>query len=255
MKKENKCVDLNVSANVGDCAYSPGSTPIADAGEAIIRVPVELAVLNIRTNLAAKIKFPEPVLEIKDIKKRVQIVQCKLLLPGVAAGTDPFVEGSYHLFIKGYVRKNIQYAAPCYNSGVCVNSEMRSLTTDVPFECVVEIAEGDFDRTPQLPFQNARAEFDFFRQQDLGHGYPEKDHFLSSDLSQFHQDSSQFYNQMPYCELISSRITEWDEALDRKPFHNNANWQEGTFETISEKMFLQFTVKVLQNQQVRVTAL
>ncbi|MGY6210928.1 CsxC family protein [Cytobacillus firmus] len=255
MKKDNKCVDINVSANVGECNYSPGAAPIAPAGEAIIKVPVELAVLNVRTNLAAKITFPEPVLEIKDIKKRVQIVQCKLLLPGIAAGLDPFVEDSYHLFIKGYVRKNIQYASPCYNSGVCVNSEIRSLTTDVPFECVVEIAAADFDRTPQLPFLNSRAEFDFFRQQDLGRGYPEKDHFLSSDLSQFHQNSSQFYNEMPFCELISSNITEWDEALDRKPFDHHANWGEGTFESISEKMFLQFTVKVLQKQQVRVAAL
>ncbi|MBY6053345.1 DUF3794 domain-containing protein [Cytobacillus firmus] len=255
MKKDNKCVDLNLSANVGECDYSPSAAPITPAGETIIRVPVELAVLTVRTNLSAKITFPEPVLEIKDVKKRVQIIQCKLLLPGVAPGVDPFPAASYNLFLKGFVRKNIQYATPCYNSGVCVNSEMRSFTTEVPFECIVPIAAGDFINPPQLPFLNARAEFDFFRQQELGHGYPEKDHFLSSDLSQFHQISSQFYNQMPYCELISSNITEWDEALDRKPFHHSANWSEGTFESISEKMFLQFTVKVLQNQQVRVTAL
>ena len=88
----------------------------------------------------------------------------------------------------------------------------------------------NFVSPPQRPVLNTRAEFDFFRSQELGHGFPEKDHLLSSDLSQFHQDSTQFYNELPFCELISSQIIEWDEAIDRQPLHGNAPFEEGYFQ-------------------------
>ncbi|QED46209.1 CsxC family protein [Cytobacillus dafuensis] len=255
MNKDKNCVDVDISAHVGECENTPTSPTTTPAGRRIIRVPVTLAELTVRTNLVAKIHFPDPVLEIKDIKKRVKIVQCRLLLPGVAAGSDPFAATDLRLFLKGFVRKNIQYATPCpHSTAQCVSSELRSLTADVPFECVTTIAAADFLTPPELPLLNTRSEFDFFRAQDLGHGFPEKDHLLSSDLSQFHQVSTQFYNQLPFCELISSNIIEWDEAVDRMPLPGNKPFEEGIFENVVEKMFLEFTIKVLQNQQVRVDA-
>src|SRR5690606_25086958 len=178
MSHDKKCVDVNVTAHVGDCESVPTSPATTPAGETIIRVPVTLAELNVRTNLVANIKFPDPVLEIKHIKKRVKIIQCRLLLPGIPESSpNPFAPTDLRLFIKGFVRKNIQYATPCPNSsGSCVSSEMKSLTADVPFECVTTIGMGQFLNPPQLPFNNTSAEFDFYREQDLGHGYPEKDH-------------------------------------------------------------------------------
>jgi hypothetical protein len=256
MTKDKKCVDVNVSAHMGECENreaTPITTPVN--GPVLLHVPVVLAERTISTNLVANIKFPEPVLEIKDIKKQVKIVQCKLLLPGIPAvnGSDPFAPTDISLFLKGFVRKNIQYATPCPDSSShCVSSEMRSLTADVPFECVTRLAAGDFITPPQLPFTNSRSEFDFFRARDLGHGHPEKDKLLGSDLSQFHQVSSQFYNQFPFCELVSSNIIEWDEAIDRKPLPGKAPFEEGAFHNIVEKMFLEFTVKILQKQQVAV---
>lgn len=259
VKDNKKCVDVNITAHVGDCENEPIDTPITTpAGETILRVPVTLAELNVKTNLVANIHFPDPVLEIKDIKKTVKIVQCRLLLPGISESpySDPFERTTLRLFIKGFVRKNIQYATPTPSStSQCVASEIRSLTADVPFDCVTTIDADDFLTPPQLPFNNKRSEFDFFRSQDLGHGFPEKDKLLSSDLSQFHQVSTQHYNQLPFCELLRSEIVEWDEAIDREPIPGHAPFEEGAFRTIVEKMFLEFTIKVLQNQQVRVMAL
>jgi hypothetical protein len=257
--KDKSCIDVNMSAHIGECESVVTPPILAPAGETIVQLPVTLQELTVSTSMVANIHFPDPVLEIKDIKKRVKIVQCRLLLPGLpeftnGTPTDPFVAGPLRLFLKGFVRKNIQYATPCPNSsGDCVSSEIRSLTVDVPFECVTTVSS--FLSPPQLPFFNSRSEFDFFRAQELGHGFPEKDELLSSDLSQFHQNSRQFYNQLPYCELISSRITEWDEAVDRRPLPGKAPFEEGTFHTVVEKMFLEFTIKLLQKQQVRIAAL
>lgn len=251
--KQN-CVSFNQSASVEQCSNVPVSPIIAPPGRRIIKVPVTLAELTVRTNMVANIHFPDPVLEIKDIKKRVKIVQCRLLLP--PAPSPVFSTGDFQLHLRGFVRKNIQYATPCPDStGSCVSSDIRSLTTDIPFECVTVIPATSFISPPLLPILNTRNEFDFLRVQELGQGFPEKDQLLSSDLSQFHQESTQFYNELPFCELISSRILEWDEATDRQPLPNHAPFEEGSFQNAVEKMFLEFTIKVLQTQQVAVTAI
>ncbi|PLR97740.1 DUF3794 domain-containing protein [Bacillus sp. T33-2] len=215
-----------------------------------ISAPAVLAERRVTTNLVAEIHFPDPVLEIKDIKKRVQIVQCSLMLPALAPDQYPPEDDFLvPLFLKGFVRKNIQYATPCHHpSGKCVASDLRSLTVNIPFHCTTTIPLGEFIIEPEFPRVSPRTEFDFFRAQDLGHGFPEKDQLLSSDLSQFHQVSSQFYNHLPFCELVSHNITEWDEAIDRKKHEHDTF--EGTFYTVVEKMSLQFTIRVLQNQQI-----
>ena len=45
------------------------------------------------------------------------------------------------------------------------------------------------------------------------------------------------------------------KPIDRKPLHGNAPFEEGYFQRIVEKMFLEFTIKILQNQQVRVNSI
>ncbi|MFG6117171.1 CsxC family protein [Halobacillus sp. MO56] len=213
-------------------------------GKIVTKVPVVLAELNIQVDMNAEITFPEPVLEIKDVKKRVKITQCRLLLP------------SDKLFIKGFVRKNIQYASPSpeieENTAESIASDLHSFTVDIPFETVTEIEK--YITKPVRPKVNNREEFDFFVSQPLPSGYPEKDEVLTSDLSQYHQESSQFYNQLPYCELVASKIIEWDEAVNRMPLPNASPIAEGYFTELEEKMVLDITIKVLQEQQLRVSS-
>ena len=171
-------------------------------------------------------------------------MQCRLLLP------------TNKLFVKGFVRKNIQYASPSKeiheSTHKSVSSDLHSLTVDVPFHCVTEIKH--YSTKPTLPEINKRQEFDFLRSMPLPNGHPEKDEFQSNDLSQFHQESTQHYNELPYCQLISSSIIEWDEAIDRCEFHEGAPIGEGYFKQVEEKMVLDITLKVLQNQQIRVSS-
>lgn len=217
--------------------------PQVSIGKIVTKVPVVLAELDLQVSVDAPIVFPEQVLEIKDIKKRLKITQCRLLLP------------TNKLFVKGFVRKNIQYATPSVeiskNTPTSISSDLHSYTVDIPFQTVTEITH--FVSNPVMPEMNNRHEFDFFVSKPLPSGYPEKDELLSSDLSQFHQESTQFYNELPYCELISSKIIEWDEAIDRVLLPNSP-LDEGYFTTIEEKMIIDFSIKVLQNQQIRVSS-
>ncbi|MCA1022048.1 CsxC family protein [Halobacillus litoralis] len=218
--------------------------PHVSIGKIITKVPVVLAELNLQIHVSETISFPEPVLEIKDIKKRVHLTQCRLLLP------------SKKLFIKGFVRKNIQYASPCSEielpTETSVASDLHSFTVDIPFEQVTEINE--FLSMPVMPKNNTREEFDFIRSKTLPDGFPEKDELMGNDISQYHQESSQFYNELPFCELLSSRIVEWDEALDRMPLPGHAPFHEGVFTQMEEKMVLDIRLNVLQKQQIRVAS-
>ncbi|WP_226584265.1 CsxC family protein [Halobacillus litoralis] len=238
--KNLKGCDYRGDSEVHHCETKPH----VSIGKIITKVPVVLAELNLQVNISETITLPEPVLEIKDIKKRVILTQCRLLLP------------AKKLFVKGFVRKNIQYASPCneieMSTDLTVASDLHSFTVDIPFDFVTEIEE--FLSMPVMPKINSREEFDFAVSKPLPSGYPEKDQLLSSDLSQYHQESRQFYNALPYCELVSSKIIEWDEALDRAPLPGSASFNEGYFTQLEEKMVVDIGLKVLQEQQVRVAS-
>ncbi|WP_226658536.1 CsxC family protein [Pseudalkalibacillus hwajinpoensis] len=179
-----------------------------DGSGKIVKIPVLLQSIKIQIPTHANIEFPkeEHVLEIKDIKKRVFLSQCKLLHLGN--------EGT--LFISGFVRKNIQYASnpiSCKRNEIQTN--IKSLTVNVPFECYTKI--DCFLTDPVGPFFNTREEFNFMISTPLPSGYPEKDELLSDDLSQFAQQSTQYFNEIPYCELVKAEIIEIDQSLNRKP--------------------------------------
>lgn len=236
--------ECHVTTKHCECESHSNHHPHVCIGKIVTKVPVVLAELLLQINVDAIIEFPEPVLEIKDIKKQVKLTQCRLLLP------------TNKLFIKGFVRKNIQYASPSKDiepsTKTTIASDIHSFTADIPFQCITEIKK--FITPPVMPETNNRSEFDFLLSKPLPSGHPEKDEYQSKDLSQFHQESTQFYNELPFCELISSKIIEWDEAIDRKPLPNASPLGEGFFTKVEEKMVLDICLKVLQKQQVRVTS-
>lgn len=213
--------------------------------EAFVKVPVVLGEQTVQLDLTARIDFPEPVLEIKDVKKNIKITQCRLLLP------------TNKLFLKGFVRKNIQYATPVRSDYKRVVSDLRSMTLDVPFETVTDI---DFINPPQFETNPGRREFTYFSESKLPEGFAQKDKLLSAEFSEFDQISGEHFNELPYCELISSQFVEYDEALNRqmgkvrdgRGQSMNAPFEEGTFTEMQEKMVVELTFKVLQLQQVKV---
>jgi hypothetical protein len=200
-----RTASMNVCKAIIDA--DPSATP---ADGTIIKVPVLLQKFTVQIPMHAKIEFPkgENVLEIKQIKKKVFITQCRLVQPKGST-----ISGN--LFLSGFVRKNIQYAAnPKVDCEKEILSTIKSLTVEVPFDCVVQIES--FRRPPVGPFLDTREEFGYFTSQPLGKGFPEKDRLLSNDLSQFHQHSTEFFNELPFCEIVRSDITEFDESIDRR---------------------------------------
>ncbi len=237
---EQSCVDVD-ARNLGDCPNVP-RTPVGIINGAVIKVPVVLAEFTVRFFVNAIIDLPEPALEIKDIKKRLKVTQCLLLQP------------TNILFIKGFVRKNIDYSTrTCSNNeGVC--GEIHHCTIDVPFECTTPIT---FFRPPAPLLANERQEFEYLKEESLPRDtFAEKDKLMSGDLSEFNQTSTEFFNELPFCELISSRINEFDEFINRRrPANVNLPFEEREFRRIEEKMVIALRLKLLQKRQVTVPSI
>jgi hypothetical protein len=260
----------NNSTSKHVCESDPVTPQVIGASrETYVKLPVVLSELSVQIPMHARIDFPidpitgvqERVLEVKTIGKKTFVTQCKLLNRQPREGSRPFRPKVY---LAGFVRKNIQYASFVRGSvdpqGEVLTT-IKSLTVDVQWDCVTEVDE--FLTNPVGPFFDTRADWGYLVSQNLPNGNPAKDRLHGTDLSQFHQDSTQFFNEMPYCELIQADIIEIDEALT--PLTNvtvpgaNADQNllvgERTFTALSEKMVLELTVKLLQLQQVRIASL
>lgn len=241
--QQQPCVDVE-SNDLGQCHNTP-LQPRGLTSGAVAKIPVVLAELRVRVHLSSAITLPEPALEVKDIKKKLKITQCLLIpAPDGCYGNDT-------LFIEGFVRKNIEYATigNCSNTeGVC--GDIRHCTVDVPFRCTTPIK--NYCRYPEGPIKNFRKEFQYLREQNLPrNAFAEKDRLMSGDFSEFNQFSEEFFNELPFCELVKSQITEFDEFINRvRPANVTLPFEERTFREIEEKMAIAITLKILQKQQV-----
>lgn len=234
------CTDVTSTTLVDAENYPVDLAPIVSG--VVAKIPVVLAELTVQVNVDSIIELPEPAIEIKNIKKHLKITQCLLL------------QDTNMLFVKGFVRKNIEYATlGCSNAkGIC--GDIKHCTIDVPFKFTTPV---EFNGIAPARIRNrSESEFQYFRQRDLfGPEFADKDKLLSGDLSEFNQTTTEYFNELPFCELISSRIVEFDEFLNpTKPHKVTVPFEERIFKNIEEKMVIFITLKILQKRQVAIGA-
>ena len=234
---EGRCSNVT-GGTIGVCTSETVAIEIINTG-AIVKVPVGLAELNVQINMDSIITLPEPALEIKDIMSRVKVTQCRLLLP------------TNTLFIKGIVRKDINYAtSQCSNlEGVC--GDIRHCTVDVPFRCTTAVTYNGANPA-NIAFNTSR-EFEYLRKAALPRErFAEKDKLLAGDLSEFNQVSTQFFNELPDCKLVSARIVEYNEYLDRTDIPGAVPFEEREFIKVEEKTVISLTLKIVQKRNVSI---
>ncbi|WAH43826.1 DUF3794 domain-containing protein [Alicyclobacillus fastidiosus] len=208
-----------------------------------------LAEVSVQVNTEFPITFPTPVLEIKAIKKNLKLTQSLLALP------------SSKLFLSGFVRKNIQYATASSLTTSGVSSTIQSLTVDVPWSVVTDLS-GKFLTPPIMPKMNRSEQFGFQTTTALPSPpfTSTKEMLISNDLAEFDQINSEYFNELPFCELVAAKFTEFDLSIGRTPFPTvsptatPSPFEEGLASQFLEKMVIDLTVKVLQNQQFRITS-
>ena len=117
------------------------------AGPVFVKIPVLLAETNITIPVEAIITLDRNIKEIKRIKKNVFLTQSRLI-PNFTTSPAPT---SAILFIEGFVRKNIEYAAlDCFTAGTAnFCGDIRHCTVEVPFcfTTVLDVLRAKSDRS------------------------------------------------------------------------------------------------------------
>lgn len=219
--------------------------PIAALGSgAVAKIPVVLAQLNVQANVNSVITLPEYAYEIKRIKKNVKVTQCLL------------IQDTNILFIKGFVRKNIEYSTRESSNAEGFCGDIKHCTVDVPFNITTAVNFNGIEPTP--PIANTSTEFQYQKKEAIHHpDFSEKDALMSADLREHNQISTEYFNELPYCDLVSARIVEFDEQLmpeQPKEKYIVTPFEEKRFRRIEEKMVIFLSLRLLQKRLVAIPA-
>lgn len=228
--------------HTGPCPVTPtplgsfSSTPtdfVVNGGVTIIKVPVVVAEPTIQISVEATIDLGAPATEIKQVKKSVFLDQVKLVpvAPFTRIGNTDFFEVTRaKLFIGGHIRKDIQFTTSGNVRGKCLTSLLDKVV-DVPFTGFTDLTFGTVNRPIIGISETAEANF-------LNETNP-----LAPRLDKFFFNNLVKFNEQPYGELVAANFFELD-------FSPKIASPEGSFCSITEKIVLELTLKVLQLQQV-----
>jgi hypothetical protein len=213
---------------------SANTTVVAAAAVNRIKVPVVLAEPTIQIPLEATITLGVPATEIKAVKKNVFLDQVKIVPEGPFTrvdATDFFTFARAKLFIAGHIRKNIEFA-----STGCTGALFDQIV-DIPFTGFTELTAGEGGALINLPILgiNESSESSFLS--DTNNLNARLDKFFFNNLVKF--------NEQPFGELVAANFFELDFAPTEPA-------SEAAFTTLTEKIVLELTVKVLQTQQLAV---
>ena len=243
-KANTKIAKVDVkSLDTDHCENTPVSIAALGSGS-VAKVPVVLAQLTVQANVNSVITLPEYAYEIKRIKKNLKITQCLL------------IQDTNILFIKGFVRKNIEYSTRESSNAEGFSGDIKHVTVDVPISCTTAIDYNGI--APMPPVESTSSEFQYRKIEKIHHpDFSEKDKLMSGDLREHNQISTEYFNELPYCDLISARIVEFDEQL--MPEHPKDKdyvtpFEEKRFRRIEEKMVVFITLRLLQDRLVAVPA-
>ncbi|MED1559423.1 CsxC family protein [Bacillus paramycoides] len=197
----------------------------------ILKVPVVLAESTLQIVVESNIILNPAATEIKRVKKHVFLEQVKLVPVAFEPieGTDFFTVTKAKLFVAGHIRKNIEYA-----TNAC-NGALQDLIADVQFSGFAELKCTDFLSPPI--FANSKSSEANFISDTNG---------LNARLDKAFFQNHVKYNEQPFGELVAADFFELD-------FSPTAATPEGTFSSLTEKIVLDLTLKVLQIQQVSVS--
>lgn len=209
--------NIKETDTLGECKNYPYPYP------GYAKIPVVIAEFTVQIDVESKIALDEPALEIKRIRKNVFLEQCRL------------IPGTKKVFLKGFVRKNIEYATKSGHTKTAICGDIKHNTFYVPFECITKVEE--FKNYPKFYENYPTQEVEYLDCKGTGKDLKERD-FISTEV----------FNEKVFCELEKAYIYEADIAED---------WEkipcfpyESLFRCFVEKEVVYLTIKLLQKQQV-----
>jgi hypothetical protein len=214
-------------------------------GNVVVKIPVVLAETRVVIPVISDIQLEETAFEIKRIKKNVYVTQCHLI-PNSSNGFP----NTGILYLEGFVRKNIEYATrDCMTDGI-VSGRINHTTVKVLFRTTTRVT---FLRAPQFNANDVTSEFETFND-TLRTCDACAENVVGKDPCEEDFQHNERFNEKVYCELVNADIVEADIHKNPTLLDCN-NPEQQTFINITEKLVLDLTIKLLQKQQVTVTAI
>lgn len=206
----------------------------------IAKIAVVLAQFTVQINMHSSINLPDSIKEIKDIKKKIKVNQCCLL------------QDTNMLFIRGFIHKNIDYTTNSKDSSNIGGENIQQLTIDIPFKCTTPITFNGIEPEPFVA-SNVKEYGLFKKNNKIAMDVNEEDSVLYNDSIEISKVSNEYYNEAPYCELISSKIVDNDCCIKSSNKSNMSEYNEkDECNILKEKSILYITLKILQNRQVAI---
>jgi len=223
--ESNKSSCLNVeckgkiieSKTLSECPNKP------ELAVGVAKIPAVIAEFTVQIDVESKIRLTEPVLEIKRIKKNIFLTQCRVI-------------GKTHkVFLKGFVRKNIEYASVDSISKNAICGDVKHTTIHVPFQCITEVKDM---KIVENDFSPSTKEITYYDEKNFGRDTNETD-LISEEI----------FNEKLYCELVSAQIYEANivEECQKVEYHPI----EILFDTFVEKEVIRLSLRLLQNQEIK----
>lgn len=189
------------------------------------------------------ITLDQEVKEIKGIKKKLFLVESNLL---------PFSSGivdhnSGVLFIKGFIRKSIEYEVKTYNEIGKENSsgKIKQCMVEVPFNFTTRVT---FLRPP-IFIENYTSQLEFLKDTIQSDDHCE-DSLIGRDTCEKGFRFKEVFNEKPFVELVKVTFVETD--INRRLILRDDIPTEKIFTEITEKMIINLIINVLQKQQLKV---
>lgn len=187
------------------------------------KIPKVLAEFVVQIDSESKIRLNELAYEIKRIEKQIFLTQCR------------YIPATNKVFIEGYIRKNIEYAARDCSKHNSIAGTIKDTTVHVPFKVYTKV---DFCGNkpiiiPNPPSQVAR----YFDEKRMG-----------KDIREADRSNVEIFNEPVFCELEWSAVYDADINDKGKPIGGLPNEEE--FREFTDKSVIYLCIKLLQKQQV-----
>jgi hypothetical protein len=189
----------------------------------VSKIPVILSQPQLQIPIETISLFPEPVFQIKTVDKRVFLDSCKL------------IPGSDRIFVKGYIREDIEYCTADSIKPASINGNIKKILFTIPFECSSKVS---FNTEPQI-----FSSYDMF---DLEVIDPNTNNINLYEKSQGHIER---LNEKVFAELDSSKILETYIQEEIKSLDSTVK-EVYTFERIRKKIILNLRLSLMQNQKI-----
>ena len=237
-----KSCEANVTSKVLSFCPSTSQIPETTLGPVIIKVPVVLSEFQVTISTISSIKLEDPTLEIKQIKKNVYLTECELI-PN-SGGDNPDIGV---LFISGFVRKNIEYISKECSDKNILCGKIKHITVKVPFSCTTKVT---FITRPIFISNTSQDEVEIF--QDTIKTYaPCEENILSHSTCVQSFRFTEVFNEKTFYELVKVEIVESD-TLENPLKVDCSTAIDQEFQNLTEKVVMNLTIKLLQNQQVSI---